>query len=127
MLRDQQASARVDVKRARVDLLGIGMLYRFGLAGGLIDRVHHDAVLTALENLLTLKFDRRLGTICPVYETAVRMDVDRACRLTRPDVVRLGQCLSAVCDLWVDPASSIRNMYVLFCVSIETYIQGFVG
>src|SRR6516225_1796246 len=101
------------------------MLNRFGLTGGLINRVHYDAVLTTFENLLTLKFDRRLGTIRPVYKAAVRMDVDRARRLARPDVVGLGQCLSAVRDLWVD--SSFRNMYILFCVSIDTYIQGFVG
>ena len=34
----------------------------------------------------------------------VWMDVDRACRLTRPDVVRLSQCLRAVCNLRIDPA-----------------------
>jgi hypothetical protein len=69
----------------------------------LIDRVHHDAVFTAFEDLLALKLDRGLGAICPVQKTAVRMDVNRASRLTCPDVVRLGQGLRAVCDLGVDP------------------------
>ena len=104
VLRDQQAPARVYVKGARVYLLGFDVLDRCRLAGGLIDRIHHDAVFAALEDLLTLKLGRRLGTIYPVHKTAVRMDVDRPCRLTRPDIVRLGYRLGAVCDLGVDPA-----------------------
>jgi hypothetical protein len=49
-----------------VKLLGFDMLDRFRLAGGLIDRVHDDAVFTALENLLALELHRGLGAIGPV-------------------------------------------------------------
>ena len=103
MLRDQQAPARVDVEGARVYLLGLDVLDRCRLAGGLIDRIHHDAVFAAFEDLLTLKLDRGFSAICPVKETAVRMYVNGACRLTRPDVVRLGQGLRPVCNVRVDP------------------------
>jgi hypothetical protein len=127
VLRDQQASARVDVKSARVYFLGLDMLDRGRLAGGLVDRVNHDAVFTAFEDLLSLKLYRGLGAIGPIQETAVGMYVDRACRLTRSNVVRLGQCLRAVCDFGLILSLSIRNMYILFCVSIDTYIQGLVG
>src|SRR6201984_1127018 len=61
MLRNQHAPAWINVKRARVYLLGLDVLYRRRLAGGLIDRVHDDAVFTTLENLLSLKLGRRLG------------------------------------------------------------------
>src|SRR5260370_30856165 len=87
MLRNQHPPAWVNVKRARVELLRLDLLYRRLLAGGLIDRVYDDAVFTTLENLLALKLGRRLGTICPVHKTAVRMDVARACCLPRPDAV----------------------------------------
>jgi hypothetical protein len=55
------------------------------------------------------------------------MDVDCACRLTRLDVVRLGQRFRTVVISGLILPSSIRNMYILFCVSIDTYIQGLVG
>jgi hypothetical protein len=60
-----------------VYLLGLDVLYRRRLAGGLIDRVHDDAVFTALENWLAFKLGCRLGTICPVHKTAVRMVLRR--------------------------------------------------
>src|SRR6516162_3042160 len=66
VLRDQNAAARVDVKGAGVDLLRLDVLDRSWLAGGLIDRIHDDAVFTALEDWLALKLDRGLGTDCPV-------------------------------------------------------------
>src|SRR5205085_11203396 len=75
VLGDQHAPTWINVERARVYLLGLDVLYRRRLVGGLIDRVHDDAVFTALEDLLALKLGSRLGTICPVQKTAVRMDV----------------------------------------------------
>ena len=92
VLRDQQAPARVYVKGARVYLLGFDVLDRCRLAGGWVDGVDDDAIFAPLEDLLALKLRRGLGTVCPIHKTAVRMYVDGACRLTRPDVVRLGQC-----------------------------------
>jgi hypothetical protein len=50
-------------------------------------------LFAALEYLLAIR-SLGLGTIGSV-ETAVRTDVDRAGRLTRPDVVRLDQRLHA--------------------------------
>ena len=108
-------------------LLGLDVLNRYGLAVGLIDRVHDDAVFTAFEHLFALKFDRSLGTIAPVDETAVGMDVNRPGRLTRPDVAWLRQRLSAVCDFRVDPALLSPIHVHLVLVSIDTYIQGSVG
>src|SRR5438552_13239754 len=52
MLCDEQPSARVDMKSARVDLLGFDVLDRCRLAGRLIDRIHNDAILAAFEDLL---------------------------------------------------------------------------
>ena len=49
VLRDQNAAARVDVKGAGVDLLRLDVLDRSWLAGGLIDRIHDDAVFTTPE------------------------------------------------------------------------------
>ena len=40
------------MKSTWVDLLGLDVLDHFWLAGGLIDRIHNDAVFTALEHLL---------------------------------------------------------------------------
>ena len=127
VLRDQHASARVDMESARVNFLGFDVLDRCGLAGGLIDRIHHDAVFTAFEDLLALILARRLRPICPVHETAVRMDVDRACRL--PALILFGSASvsarKAISGL-ILPFST-RNMYILFWVSIDAYIQGLVG
>src|SRR5262249_55526630 len=100
---DQQAPTRVDVKSSRVYLPGFDVLDRCRFAGGLVDRIYDDAVFTPLEDLLALKLRRGVGTVCPVDKTAVRMDMDRACRLTRPDVVRLTTCPRTVSDLSVDP------------------------
>ena len=69
MLRDQQVPARVYVKGARVDLLGLDVLDRCRLAGRLVNREHDDAVFTTLEDLLALKLDGGLGAICPVHES----------------------------------------------------------
>jgi hypothetical protein len=80
---DQHASARVDVKGARVYRASLDVLDRGRFAGGLIDRVHHDAVFAAFEYPLALKLDRRLGAIRSVQKTTVRMNVNGACRLTR--------------------------------------------
>jgi hypothetical protein len=55
------------------------------------------------------------------------MYVDRARGLTRPDVVGLGQRLRAVRDLGFILPPSIRYMYILFCVSIDTYIRAWSG
>ena len=57
MLRDQQAAARVDVKRARVDGARFDVLNECRLAAGLVDRVHDDAVFATLENLLAADVD----------------------------------------------------------------------
>src|SRR6266849_4835379 len=122
VLRDQQAPARVDVEGARVYLLGLDMLDRRRLAGGLIDRIHHDAVFTAFEDLLTLKLGRGFSAICPVYKTAVGMYVDRACRLTRSNVVRLGQCLRAVCYLRVDPVA-LHPKHVHFVLRLDRHVH----
>ena len=46
VLRHQWAPTRVNVKGTRVHLLGLDVLDRYGLADGLIDRVHDDAVFT---------------------------------------------------------------------------------
>jgi hypothetical protein len=51
----------------------------------LIDRIHNDAVFTAFE---ALKLGCRLSTVCAVHKPSVGVDVDRACRLSRPDIVR---------------------------------------
>src|SRR5437762_7020166 len=71
VLGHQQASTWIDVKRARMDGTGLDVLDRGRLAGGLVDRVHHDAVLAALEHLLALEIDRVLGAIRPIQNTAV--------------------------------------------------------
>ena len=76
--------------RGWIFLVGIGVLDRLRLAGGLIDRVHDDAVLAAFEHLLALKLGRRLGAVRPIQKTAVRMHMHGARRLARPDVVGLG-------------------------------------
>src|SRR5437762_8186057 len=68
MLGHEHAPARIDVKRARMDGARLDVLDRGRLAGRLIDRVHHDAVLAALEYLLALEVDGVLGTIRPVQE-----------------------------------------------------------
>src|SRR5262249_32033652 len=104
VLGHEHASAWVDVERARVDGAGLDVLDRARLAGGLIDRVDDDAVLAALEHLLALEFDRVLGAIRPVQKPAVRMHVDRARRLMRAAVRRLGQRFRAEGDLRIDPA-----------------------
>jgi hypothetical protein len=52
VLRDQQASARVDAKGSRVDLLGFDVLNRCQLAGGLIDCVHNDGFSPPLKTCL---------------------------------------------------------------------------
>jgi hypothetical protein len=85
---------------ARVSTCWIGI----GFAGGLIDRVHHDTVLAALEHLLALVLRRVLRTIRPVEKPAVRMHVDGAGRLTRSAVRLLGQRFRAEGDLRIDPA-----------------------
>ncbi len=85
--------------------VGFDVLDLHGLAGGLVDRVHHDAVFAALENFLAVDIDRVLGAIRSIQITAVRMHVDRACRLTRPDVLRLGERFRAEHDLRIDLAA----------------------
>ena len=108
MLRDQHPAARVDVKGARVDLLRLDVLDRSRLAGGLIDRIHDDAVFTALEDRLPLKLDRGLGTVCPVKKAAIGMDMHCAGCLPCSDIIGLGQCFRTVGDLRFDPAAPIR-------------------
>jgi hypothetical protein len=49
VLRDQNAAARIYVKGAGVDLLRLDVLDRSWLAGGLIDRIHDDAVSPPLK------------------------------------------------------------------------------
>jgi len=93
----------------------------------LVDCIHNDAVFTAFEYLLALKFDCGFGTIGPVDEATVRMDVDRAGRLTRPNVVRSASASARCAISGLILPFSIRYMYNLFCVSIDTYIQGLVG
>src|SRR6516165_2958025 len=105
VLRDQNAAARVDVKGAGVDLLRLDVLDRSRLAGGLIDRIHDDAVFTALEDWLALKLDRGLGTVCPVKIAAVGMDMHCAGCLPCLDIIGLGQCFRTVGDLRFDPAA----------------------
>ena len=70
MLRDQQAPTWVNMKGARVYLLGLDVLDRCQCAIRLVDRVNDDAVFAAFEYLLALKFDRGLGAIGPVDEAA---------------------------------------------------------
>src|SRR6476620_5062729 len=53
----EQASARVDVEGARMYFLRLDVLDQRRLARCLIDRVHGDAVLAALEHLLALVID----------------------------------------------------------------------
>jgi len=65
VLRDQQAATRVDVKGARVDLLGLDVLDQGRLAGRLVDRISDDAVFATFEDLLTLKLDCRLARFAP--------------------------------------------------------------
>src|SRR5262249_46301210 len=103
VLGHEHASAWVDVERARVDGAGLDVLDRARLAGGLIDRVDDDAVLAALEHLLALEFDRVLAAIRPVQKPAVRMHVDRARRLTRAAVRRLGPRFRAGGEPRIDP------------------------
>src|SRR5215831_8672447 len=83
VLGHQHAATRIDVKRARMDGTRLDVLDRRRLAAGLIDRVHHDAVLAALEHLLALEIDRVLGTIRAVQKSSVWMDVDGTGGLTR--------------------------------------------
>src|SRR4051794_8625598 len=73
---DQHAPARVDVKSPRVYAAGLDVLDRRRFAGGLIDGVHHDAVLATFEYRPTLKLDRGFSAIRPVQKTTVRMDVN---------------------------------------------------
>ena len=93
----------------------------------MVDCIHNDAVFTGFEYLLALKFDCGFGTIGPVDEATVRMDVDRAGRLTRPNVVRSASASARCAISGLILPFSIRYMYNLFCVSIDTYIQGLVG
>ncbi len=51
VLGNEHAPARVDVEGARVDILGLDVLDRFWLAGGLIDGEHDDAVFAAFKDL----------------------------------------------------------------------------
>src|SRR5205814_338561 len=90
VLGHEHASTRIDVKRARMDGARLDVLYRRWLAGGLVDRVHRDAVLAALEHLLALVLHGVLGSIRPIEKPAVRMHVNRAGRLTGSTVLRLG-------------------------------------
>src|SRR5205814_3063509 len=122
VLRHQQTPARVDVESARVDLLGIGVLDRLRLAGRLIDRVDHDAVLAALEHLLALIVDRLFGAVGAVEKPAVRMDMHRACRLPRPDVVRLGERLGLEDDLRIDFAV-LHPEHVHFVLRLDRHVH----
>src|SRR5262249_14522595 len=87
MLGDEKASARVDVERARVDFVGIGVLDRLRLAGRLIDCIGDDTVLAAFEHLLALKLERFLGAIGAIGKPADRMHMPRPRRLTCADVI----------------------------------------
>src|ERR1700747_934730 len=66
VLGHEHAPTWIDVERPRMDRTGLDVLDRARLARGLIDRVHHDAVLAALEHFLALELDRVLGAIRPV-------------------------------------------------------------
>jgi hypothetical protein len=127
VLRDKQAPTWVNMKGARVNLLGLDVLDRCQCAIRLVDRVHDDAVFAAFEYLLALKFDRGLGAIGPVDEAAVGWTWTvpaawRALMLFGSASVSERYAISGL----ILP-SSIRYMYILFCVSIDTYIQGLVG
>src|SRR5262245_22059113 len=91
VLGHEHPSTRIDVKRAWMDCPGLDVLDGGRLPGGLVDRIYHDAVLAALEHHMALDIHQVLGTIRPIQKAAVRMHVDRACRLTRSAVLRLGQ------------------------------------
>src|SRR5262245_26866761 len=105
VLGHEHAPTWIDVKRARMDGARLDVLDRSRLAGGLVDRVHHDAVLAALEHPLALEFHRVLRAIRSIEEPAVRVHVDGAGRLTRLAVRRLGQRFRAEGDLRIDPAA----------------------
>src|SRR5215475_2886995 len=105
VLGHEHASTWIDVKRARMDGARLDVLDRSRLAGRLVDRVHHDAVLAALEHLLALEIHGVLSPIRPVQKTAVRMHVDGARRLTRSAVLRLRQRVRAERDVRIDPAA----------------------
>src|SRR5207245_626395 len=57
VLGHEHASTWIDVERARMDGAGLDVLDRRRLAGGLVDGVHHNAVLAALEHLFALEID----------------------------------------------------------------------
>jgi len=90
-LRDQHASAWIDVERARMYGVGFDVLDLHGLAVDWLIEYTTMLFSPPLKTFLTVNVDRVLGAIRSIQITAVRMHVDRACGLTRPDVLRLGE------------------------------------
>ena len=63
MLCNQHAAARVDVKSARMNFPRLDVLDLRRLTGGLVERIHDNAVFAAFENLLALEVDLLLGAV----------------------------------------------------------------
>ena len=74
----QQAPTWVDVERAAVDTVRLGMIDQRRLASLLVDQIGREGVFAADEDFLTVDFRRGVGTIDAVHEAAVRVHVHRA-------------------------------------------------
>lgn len=81
MRRDQQAPARVDMERAAVDAVRLGVIDQRRLAGLLVDQVGRQVVFSADEDLLAVDLRRGVGAIGDVDNMAVRVHVHGPRRL----------------------------------------------
>ena len=91
MSRDEEPTARIDVKGAAVDAGGIDRLNPHRFAAPRIDRKHRDRILTADGHTLAPHTGRRGGAIGDINGLAVGMDVHGAGGLKHSALARAGQ------------------------------------